>query len=147
MTKDEALKMAHKSFMQLNERYPRRDNGDGYFDKEILACKDALEQPSVAELNDQYLHDTYVEGLSQPAQEPVGWMDSEGRFRLDFKTEIVRSIAAVNKEIPLYTNPAPSWQGLSDDELSELLVSKGETSIKYLDFARAIEQALKDKNL
>jgi hypothetical protein len=112
----------------------------------IQACKEALEQPSVAELNDEYLHDTYVEGLSQPAQEPVGWMDSEGRFRLDFKTEIVRSIAAVNKEIPLYTNPAPSWQGLSDDELSELLVSNGETSIKYLDFARAIEQALKEKN-
>jgi hypothetical protein len=41
--------------------------------------------------------------LKQPAQEPVAWMDSEGRFRLDFRTEIVRSIAAVNKEIPLYT--------------------------------------------
>jgi hypothetical protein len=47
MTKQtKALKMAHKSFMQLNERHPRRDNGEGYFDKEIQACKEALEQPA-----------------------------------------------------------------------------------------------------
>lgn len=47
MTKQtEALKMAHKSFMQLNERHPRKDNGNGYFDEEIQACKEALEQPS-----------------------------------------------------------------------------------------------------
>ena len=45
MTKDEALKMAHKSFMQLNERHPRRDNGNGYFDEEIKACKEALDTP------------------------------------------------------------------------------------------------------
>jgi hypothetical protein len=46
MTKDKALEMAHTTFMQLNERFPRRDNGDGYFDKEIIACKEALEQPT-----------------------------------------------------------------------------------------------------
>ena len=46
MTKDEALLMAHTTFMQINERFPRRDNGDGYFDKEITACKEALEQPN-----------------------------------------------------------------------------------------------------
>ena len=122
MTKQtEALKMAHKSFMQLNERYPRKDNGNGYFDEEIQACKEALEHP---------------------AQEPVAWMDSEGRFRLDFKTEIVRSIAAVNKEIPLYTHPAPSWQGLSDDEITNIGISC--QSLHQV--ARAIEQALKEKN-
>lgn len=47
MTKDTALKMAHKSFMQLNERHPRKDNGNGYFDEEIQACKEALEQPAM----------------------------------------------------------------------------------------------------
>ena len=127
MTKDEALKMAHKSFMQLNERYPRRDNGDGYFDKEIQACKEALEHP---------------------AQEPVAWMDSEGRFRLDFKTEIVRSIAAVNKEIPLYTHPAPSWQGLSDDEIWDIanFLGKNKEWDYPVMFAKTIEQALKEKN-
>jgi hypothetical protein len=46
MNKDKALKMAHKTFMQLNERSPRKDDGSGYFDKEINACKEALEQPA-----------------------------------------------------------------------------------------------------
>ena len=45
MTKDEALKVAHTTFMQLNERYPRLADGDGYFDKQIIACKEALERP------------------------------------------------------------------------------------------------------
>ena len=48
MTKDEALTMEHTTFMQINERFPRRDNGDGYFDKEIIACKEALEFPPKA---------------------------------------------------------------------------------------------------
>ena len=47
MTKQtEALKMAHKTFMQLNERHPRRDNGDGCFDRELKAINEALEQPN-----------------------------------------------------------------------------------------------------
>jgi hypothetical protein len=90
------------------------------------------------------------------AQEPVGWMDSEGRFRLDFKTEIVRSIAAVNKEIPLYTHPAPSWQGnkefvgLSDEEIAKVIKKTFPVNIAVtnvdLKFARAIEQASRNKN-
>ena len=149
MTKDEALKMAHKSFMQLNERHPRKDNGNGYFDEEIQACKEALEQPTVTELNDEYLRDTHVEGLSQPSQEPVGWMDSEGRFRLDFRTEIVKSISAVNKEIPLYTHPAPSWQGLSNDmvlAIGEKCEEKNRGILNWIDFYNGIENMLKDKN-
>lgn len=123
----------------MNQEYPRK----------CIHCGEveALAQPSVAQLNNEYLRDTHVDGLEQPAQEPVAWMDSEGRFRLDFKTEIVRSIAAVNKEIPLYTHPAPVWQGLSDDEIDSLdrwgdLMSPQD----MIDFARAIEQALKKKN-
>ena len=37
----------------------------------IQACKEALEQPSVAQLNDEYLRDTHVDGLEQPA---LDWM-------------------------------------------------------------------------
>ena len=88
------------------------------------------------------------EPKEQPAQEPVAWMDSDGRFRLDYKTEIVRSIAAVNKEIPLYTHPH-QWQGLTDDEIG-LMISKldiaGEQEKMISNFARAIEAKLKEKN-
>ena len=43
--------------------------------------------------------------------------------------------------IPLYTHPA-TWQSLSDDEIFELSIRE---FTKY-EFARAIEQALKEKN-
>ena len=47
------------------------------------------------------------------------------------------------------THPAPSWVGLSDDEISKVIsdeqipVRTGKTANR---FARAIEQALKEKN-
>ena len=120
MTKDEALKMAIEAMTSPNNLS---------FLMAITACKEALEQP---------------------AQEPVAWMDSEGRFRLDFRTEIVRSIAAVNKEIPLYTHPAPSWQGLSDDEkLAIIRKWKDEHTMRaqeLIGLGDAFEQALKEKN-
>ena len=103
MTKDEALKMA----IEVMENY-----NDGWTPDEMIsainACKEALEQPTVAELNDTYLRDTYVEGLNQP-----------------------------------------TWQGLTDDEINELhhkwIMNNNNKDTQY-DFARAIEQALKEKN-
>lgn len=49
--------------------------------------------------------------------------------------------------IPLYTHPA-TWHSLSDDEIDEIWVkSFGSSEIVHnLDFARAIEQALKELN-
>ena len=75
------------------------------------------EQPTVAELNDEYLRDTNVMGLEQPAQigcvqhdcpeckkasEPVAWLDE------------IQSIT----EQEYY--PTPVWVGLSDSELEDL---------------------------
>lgn len=48
-----------------------------------------------------------------------------------------------------YTNPAPSWQSLSDDNILKLFKPKFECEIEdfeLIDFARAIEQALKELN-
>jgi hypothetical protein len=56
MTKDEALRMA----IQHIEFEGVRDEEGLYV---LNACKEALE-PTVAELNDEYLRDTHVEGLS-----------------------------------------------------------------------------------
>jgi hypothetical protein len=109
MTKQiEALKMAHKSFMQLNERHPRKDNGNGYFDEEIQACKEALEQP---------------------AQKPVAYC----------KHGVPKGVCTLGEKD---CNPAPSWQGLSDDER---YLNEGR-SPEEIEYARAIEKALKEKN-
>jgi len=133
MTKDEALKMAIEALEQYIGVVQHKVNAETWGDiedggkpaiKAIQACKEALEQPAL---------------------EPVAWM-SEGGVFTRTKDHAESWSNHGGKVTPVYTNPAPSWQGLSDGELSELLVSKGETSIKYLSFARAIEQALKEKN-
>ena len=51
------------------------------------------------------------------------------------------------KEIPLYTHPAPSWQELSDVELS-LLAEKytGADGLDVVDYGRAVMQAYGEKN-
>ena len=51
------------------------------------------------------------------------------------------------RKMKLYTHPTPSWVGLSDDEIDEINGSPMalESSGLY-DFARAIEQALRNKN-
>ena len=58
ISKDEALKMAIEVF----DMYGNKLNS-AFADEAYQACKEALEQP-VAELNNEYLRDTYVEGLS-----------------------------------------------------------------------------------
>lgn len=90
-------------------------------------------QPTVAELNDEYLRDTHVEGLS--TQEPVTYamgLDTEGYA------------VVVKLLFPLYTHPK-QWQGLSDDEITRLYVTLRNGS-DHKDFARAIEAKLREKN-
>jgi hypothetical protein len=66
----EALKMAIEALNKL----ARLGNGDSYGNsdgnciaiKTLKAIEEALEQPTVAELNNEYLRDTNVIGLEQP---------------------------------------------------------------------------------
>ena len=44
------------------------------------------------------------------------------------------------------SQPAPSWQGLSDDEIDKLYADWERGQTDYSNYARAIEQALKEKN-
>ena len=207
MTKqtDEALKMAVEWFEMAE-----MDINDGAYRMAlpiIKACKEALEQPSVAELNDEYLRDTHVEGLSQPAQEPVAWIvgnhghcttkkdwaekysnhitplyinpcelahpapswqvSEEMKLILgleflkwnrgnliansgDAYVKIAYEQHVFNKVVEIITksNPAPSWQGLSDDEIDKIYFKTFDTWSSEVDigFARAIEAKLKEKN-
>jgi len=68
MTKDEAI---HKALKVLNCLNNDRVYETAWVKGAINACEEALEQPTVAELNNEYLRDTNVIGLEQPAQEPV----------------------------------------------------------------------------
>lgn len=129
MTKQtEALKMAHKSFMQLNERHPRKDNGNGYFDEEIQACKEALEQP---------------------AQEPVAWNEEEFNaiayaYRA-FPSSEVKMVSEKYKALVDYVlsiaNHAPAWQGLTSEEIESLDLDNDVISVIF-----QTEMLLKEKN-
>ena len=73
------------------------------------------------------------EALEQPAQEPIH--------------NCPNCNSLFTKEI--HSIPAPSWQGLSDDEIFEIDKSidpKISIGIGKTLFARAIEQAIKEKN-
>lgn len=121
----EALKMAIDWFEVEKGIAPTSD-----FDYIINACKEALalaeKQEPVAYI--EYVWVTDAEGLQSP----------EVRFH-EYDN---------GNSKPLYTHPA-TWQSLSDDEIFELhhkwIINSGNKDTQY-DFARAIEQALKEKN-
>ena len=91
------------------------------------------------------------EALEQPAQEPVAWNEEEfNAIAYAYRTCPAHEIKMVSdryQELVNYvlsiTHPAPSWQGLSDDEIHNLMIGKNGV---YYNFARVIEQALKEKN-
>ena len=175
MTKNEALKMAVKA-LDLYD-YTGTQKESELYTKALQACKDALEQPLTRdwkETIDERIakDDAFKQALEQPAQEPVAWMleykedefdywhknCDEDKLALEMWFDAIRCDTTEHKIYPLYTHPAPSWQGLSDDEISHLkylhvdyeLFDEGEYGTEcnvYVDeFARAIEQALKEKN-
>ena len=162
--KDEALRMAIEAleYEEFCSNFLRVEA--------INACKAALEQPTkmvtvpldkledmqrrlkaldrmaenVMELGLEYCKhgsdsackECYMENVEQ---EPFGWWcKGETLDESDYYPAADFPDLDTTNCIPLYTRPT---KPLSDDELSELLVTKGETSMKYIHFARAIEKA------
>lgn len=87
--------------------------------------------------------------MDNKAQEPVAWiyqshnsmlpsLKFDGSYYLSYKAG-----SANNPDIPLYTHPAPSWQGLSDYEIDEIIEKHDGV---FGAVVRAIEQALRTKN-
>ena len=90
-TKDEALKMAIEA-LEMHVPHYIKDRGCDA----LIACRQALEQP---------------------AQEPVAIVT--GHIEISLLSDTINKMLPINTE--LYTHPAPSWQGLSDDEIEEAL--------------------------
>ena len=117
--------------------------------------KEALEQPAF-DYNTAFSHG-YEEILAkakfaneQPAQEPVAWRvlldespeDTDWHYMTGEPWECFKRSAE-----PLYTHPAPSWQELSEHEIWEIECTGGwDAENDTVGFARAIEQALRNKN-
>ena len=164
MTKDEALKMAIKELSQTAL-------GDT---PALKACREALEQEPL-NLNcksvqkrlatqwgyiEQPAQDFFERGKEiakwadkqneQPAQEPVAEV-IEDKFADWSKPHVAVKWNKVDFEIgtKLYTHPAPSWQGLSNDmvrAIGEKCQEENRGILNWIDFYNAIESMLKDKN-
>jgi hypothetical protein len=157
MTKDEALKMAIKALL----------TGHHHIDlcnEAINACKEALEQPAQEQpaqepvachcgnpaFNLQSITHTKTKCFQHSLQNPVAWTDEYEMF-LEWDKEILcdKAVCKEHEAIPLYTHPH-QWQGLTDDVINNLWNTSyvnGCLSFEHrLFFARAIEQASKEKN-
>ena len=78
--------------------------------------------------------------------EPVAWANSFDLQNFDMK---VRTGPDLHHTVPLYTAPPKQWVGLTDDfvfELADTNLYEGGKNFGVLAFAKAIEQALKEKN-
>jgi hypothetical protein len=101
------------------------------------ALKMAIKELSQIALGDTPALKACKEALEQPAQEPV----SLGDFDNMTKAECVDYIEYLRKEIDLLR--FKEWQELSDDEISKIWWAD---HYDHIEFARLIEQALKEKN-
>ena len=126
----------------------------------LQACKEALE-PTVEELNDEYLRDTYVEGMPKAeTQEPVALSKLlhqviHGDFNGDNTDDLRLALNARNELLDLiHPPPSREWQSLSDYLISELWyksqndiegVNLGFTTQEHF-FAGLIDANLREKN-
>jgi hypothetical protein len=115
--------------------------GGGYRAKRAAAA-DKLQEPiyNITVFDNAHPKGIPYEDWVQPAQEPVACVQD-----LD---EVKRKHLVYEKGMdwkdPLYTAPPKRpWAGLTDDELADLWYKE---SLDWMEFARAHEAALKEKN-
>jgi hypothetical protein len=91
--------------------------------------------------------DTLRAALARQEQEPVAWgLQNEGGEILDCISPKSHSELS-EYNVPLYTHPPRrKWRGMTDEEILPLYNTTPSSHAEMLEFARAIEAALKEKN-
>jgi hypothetical protein len=84
---------------------------------------------------------------AQPEQEPVAWMYVGTHVSKPITTDEVdyEQIANDDEWFPVYLQPQRTWVGLTDDEIDYIMAFVS-PHCDEIDFARAIEAKLKEKN-
>ena len=84
----------------------------------------------------------------QPEQEPVAWMVYTQDGKAVYVTDNPADFTDEHRALPLYTHPpCREWVSLTEEEIGMLYVTWDATpGVSMADFARAIEQALKERN-
>ena len=169
----EALKLAIEQMQHLIKIYIPSPEWSGTAIQEdcyetIQACKEALAQPAQEPLawisvKDRFPKEmgrylVYVEEIYDLGNAHyiwnAGFNPNDGVFQEEtMKNGTVThwmNLPNTPNGISHYINPthsAPLWQGLSDDEITQLKDDWGIDIDHWNDFARTIEQALRNKNV
>ena len=108
--------------------------------------RERLAQPEQEPVAWESFFTRYCPWLAQPEQEPVAWV-APSWLNPETRTWENESFAPrpINGWIPLYTAPR-QWQGLTDEEIWELAAHCLDSVAGRMQFARAIEAKLKEKN-
>ena len=111
-------------------------------DKLREAAKAALEELITSESNAWNIINDLEAALAEPEQEPVACVGTNGDLMWLKKPEVIYS-----KPRPLYTAPPRrGWVGLTDEEIAKVANSCVWSETYHIDFARAIEAKLREKN-
>jgi hypothetical protein len=154
MNKDEALKMAIEALMagsKIADMFMPNGDRTIQFSKAINACKEALEQP--AQEVECSNHPDAPHGFCRDASHSAGRYvcECEGWEVEQPAQEPVKLIRNENENY----SPKHQWQGLTDDEIENARYNwerhndykhNREIQLLLVDFARAIEAKLKEKN-
>ena len=112
----------------------------------LVGSRDCFIYLSYASVVIKSLATSLKEALEQPAQEPVAWMSKK-------RGDVSKAKMYFNEGeeiLPLYTHPAPSWQVLESEKVTQIIHGLedklGMPIVGAIAVARAIEQALKEKN-
>ena len=116
---------------------------------ELMDCVDRL--GSEADTVDPRVWQHLLVYAPKPEEEPVAWITNGGKGELwwhrSSKFDEEGNLIGPNQDdIPLYTAPPKKeWVGLTDEEVSDVIDGVLEGG-GWLDVARALEAAIKDKN-
>lgn len=110
----------------------------------------ALAEPNRAQrmTNAGYTRRPTLREMAEPEQEepvePVAWASKRALARIkDFDSTIYAN-GGFDDAVPLYTHPPRrEWRSLSEEEIRQIAL---DTPIDGMNFARAIEAALKERN-
>lgn len=99
----------------------------------------------IAALREALAQDQFASSGKEINQDPVAWMfvNTDGECEQIEYGELFDDPGVT----PLYTAPPQrEWQGLTDDEVAEVISGNFSERNYWVKISRAIEQALKEKN-
>ena len=148
----QTLELALEALEDYVEEYGphEKDSGVAYA---ITAMKELLAQPERSMKVEGPLHVVCQcdKCKAQPEQEPVAWVVESEEYNAEGERPILREIDYYNQVIDqfpagtkLYTTPPQrTWIGLTDEEIVGCATG---LIVGGMEFAKAIETKLKDKN-